>query len=204
MKIENSFIIDAPITDAWDMVTDIPVIAQCLPGAVLRSEDAGVHTGSVTFKVGPVTAEYQGSAELIEQDEINRRVVIDSKASDLRGTGDGQAVITAELTDHGSHTKVNICTELQVAGKVAQFSRGVMQDASERLFGQFAACLAAKLEDTAMLEAIAMESAAAQPPDIDDGEALDLLHVAGRAIAKRVVPMALVALIIVAVLLFLI
>ncbi|MBT5757281.1 MAG: hypothetical protein HOI41_20180, partial [Acidimicrobiaceae bacterium] len=117
MKIENSFIIDAPITDAWDMVTDIPVIAQCLPGAVLRSEDAGVHTGSVTFKVGPVTAEYQGSAELIEQDEINRRVVIDSKASDLRGTGDAQAVITAELTDHGSHTKVNICTELQVAGK---------------------------------------------------------------------------------------
>jgi len=79
-----------------------------------------------------------------------------------------------------------------------------MQDASERLFGQFAACLAAKLEDTAMLEAIATESASAQSSDIDDGEALDLLHVAGRAIAKRVVPMALVALIIVAVLLILI
>ena len=80
MKIENSFTIDAPIADAWDMVTDIPLIAQCLPGAVLRAEDAGVHTGSVTFKVGPVTAEYRGSAELIEQDEVKLQQIQQEEA----------------------------------------------------------------------------------------------------------------------------
>ena len=213
MKIENSFAIEAPISDTWDMLTDIPVIAQCLPGAVLSGEEAGLHTGSVTFKVGPVAAEYRGSAEFIEQDELNRRVVIDSKASDLRGTGDAQALITADLTDHGTHTQVDISTHLQITGKVAQFGRGVVQDSSEKLFRQFATCLAAKLDNPDMAEVRAVAPAAASTPrgddrtqsnESDNGEPLDLLHVAGRAVAKRVVPIAVIVVCIVVLLLILI
>jgi carbon monoxide dehydrogenase subunit G len=229
MKIENSFTIDAPVEQAWTMLTDIPGIAPCLPGAKLTDEKDGVYSGSVKIKVGPVTAEYRGSAEFIERDDENHRAVIDGKGRDSRGAGNAQALITAEMHDEGNdQTRVDISTDLKITGKVAQFGRGVMQDVSEKLLGQFADCLETKFEGTAALEDIAAASAeadadadAADAPtataasavastadtgsvaavaEDDDDEALDLLDVAGGAVFKRLIPMALLALIIVVVL----
>ena len=36
-------------------------------------------------------------------------------------------------------------TDLNITGKPAQFGRGVMQDVSDKLLGQFASCLETKL-----------------------------------------------------------
>ena len=44
-------------------------------------------------------------------------------------------------------TQVDIVTDLKVSGKVAQFGRGVMQDISTKLLGQFADCLEQKIKD---------------------------------------------------------
>lgn len=225
MKIENSFTIDAPVEQAWTMLTDIPGIAPCLPGAKLADEADGVYSGSVKIKVGPVTAEYRGSAEFVERDDENYRAVIDGKGRDSRGAGNAQALITAEMHDEGGdQTRVDISTDLKITGKVAQFGRGVMQDVSEKLLGQFADCLATKFEGAGALEDIAAASAevdadadaavdggaAAEAPaaaaasdtqaDDDDDDALDLLDVAGGAVFKRLIPVALLALIVIVVL----
>jgi len=227
MKIENSFTIDAPVEQAWTMLTDIPGIAPCLPGAKLTDEKDGVYSGSVKIKVGPVTAEYRGSAEFIERDDENHRAVIDGKGRDSRGAGNAQALITAEMHDEGNdQTRVDISTDLKITGKVAQF-------VSEKLLGQFADCLETKFEGTGALEDIAAASAevdgdtdAADAADSakaaaasasavastadagsdaavvedDDDDALDLLDVAGGAVFKRLIPMALLALIVIVVL----
>ena len=37
MEITNSFTVDAPIATAWSVMTDIPTIAPCLPGATLTA-----------------------------------------------------------------------------------------------------------------------------------------------------------------------
>ncbi|MEM7095478.1 MAG: SRPBCC family protein [Actinomycetota bacterium] len=226
MKIENSFTIDAPVDDAWAMLTDIPEIAPCLPGAKLTDETDGVYTGSVKVKVGPVTAEYKGTAEFVERDDQNHKAVIDGKGRDSRGAGNAQALITAEMFDEGNgQTRVDISTDLKITGKVAQFGRGVMQDVSEKLLGQFAECLATKFEGTSALEDIAAASAeadnassgAAGAADAgaetapsaevttsaasgDDDDALDLLDVAGGAVFKRLIPVALLVAVIVIVL----
>jgi len=219
MKIENSFTIDAPVQDAWALLTNIPDIAPCLPGAKLSGEEDGVYTGAVKIKVGPVTAEYRGTAEFIERDDDNFRAVIDGKGRDSRGAGNAQALITAEMQDLGGQTQVDISTDLKITGKVAQFGRGVMQDVSEKLLGQFAECLATKLESTSALEAVASESAdldsravgadaraagesgkktaGATASDDEDDEALDLLDVAGGAVFKRLIPVAIVVAVVV-------
>ena len=138
MHIDNEFTIAAPIDEAWAILTDVPTIAPCMPGAVLTSSEGDVHEGKVKVKVGPITAEYKGSAEFVSKDDANHRAELSAKGRDTRGAGNAEAVVVAQLTDDGGSTKVSIDTELKVSGKVAQFGRGVMADVSKKLIGQFA------------------------------------------------------------------
>jgi len=161
MEISNSFTVDAPIDEAWELLTDIPEIAPCLPGAKLTDQTDGVYTGGVKIKVGPVTAEYKGSAEFVEKDPVARKAVINGKGRDTRGAGNAQALITAQMTPVGNKTQVDIVTDLKVSGKVAQFGRGVMQDISTKLLGQFAECLEAKIAEPATVDGIAAASVTA-------------------------------------------
>jgi len=233
MKIENSFTIDAPVDQAWALLTNIPEIAPCLPGAKLSGEEDGVYTGAVKIKGGPVTAEYRGTAEFVERDDVNHKAVIDGKGRDSRGAGNAQALITAAMRDVGGQTEVDISTDLKITGKVAQFGRGVMQDVSEKLLGQFAECLATKLElgdvagaATGAVSGMTGKAGAAAAGagaavagagaaltgagagaagklgmgDDDDDDALDLLDVAGGAVFKRLIPVAILLAVIILVL----
>ena len=148
MEITNSFTVDEPIEKAWELLTDIPFIAPCLPGAKLTDEVDGVYSGGIKIKVGPVTAEYKGSAEFVEKDETTYKAVINGKGRDTRGAGNAQALITAQMVPVGTATQVDIITDLKISGKVAQFGRGVMQDVSSKLLGQFAECLETKIAET--------------------------------------------------------
>ncbi len=164
MEITNSFTVDAPIEEAWVLLTNIAEIAPCLPGAKLTDETDGVYSGGVKIKVGQVTSEYKGSAEFVEKDDVNYKAVINGKGRDTRGAGNAQALITAQMTPVGTQTTVDIVTDLKVSGKVAQFGRGVMQDVSTKLLGQFAECLEAKIAEPETIDGIAAASAAAATP----------------------------------------
>ena len=148
MEIANSFTVDEPIEKAWELLTDIPFIAPCLPGAKLTDEADGVYSGGIKIKVGPVTAEYKGSAEFVEKDDTTFKAVINGKGRDTRGAGNAQALITAQMVPVGTSTQVDIITDLKISGKVAQFGRGVRQDVSTKLLGQFAECLETKIAET--------------------------------------------------------
>lgn len=168
MKISNDFRVGVPIEEAWHLLTDIPGIAPCLPGARLTGQDGDTYEGKMKIKVGPVTAEYSGSATILEMDEANRRVLLSAKGRDSRGSGNATAEITALMTPDGSGTKVAIDTDLKVSGKVAQFGRGVMGDISKKLLGQFAECIEHKLatpEDDAAAVAAAGTSGTDAPVD---------------------------------------
>lgn len=173
MEISNSFTVDAPINEAWELLTDIPEIAPCLPGAKLTSAEDGVYSGGIKIKVGPVTAEYKGSAEFVERDEASRKVVISGKGRDTRGAGNAQALITAQMTPVGEQTQVDILTDLKVSGKVAQFGRGVMQDVSTKLIGQFVDCVEKKIKAAGEpeVEAAPLAEAAAANTTTQDASA---------------------------------
>lgn len=209
MKIENTFTVDAPIDQAWELLTNIPEVTRCLPGAKLTGEEDGVYSGGIKVKVGPVTAEYKGSAEFVEKDAEARKAVIKGSGRDTRGAGNAQVLITAQMSPVGNQTQVDIVTELKISGKFAQFGRGVMQDVSTKLLGQFAECLATKIGAPGTIAGVievtetppaannalgVSESGtppAERPGDVDDG-ALDLLDIAGSAVIKRMLPVAVV------------
>jgi carbon monoxide dehydrogenase subunit G len=137
MEITDSFRVSTPIDQTWGVLLDLERIAPCMPGAQLQEVEGDEYRGIVKVKVGPITAQYKGAARLAEVDEANRRVVLDASGRDTRGQGNAKATIVVQMAEDGGGTKVDVHTDLQVTGKVAQFGRGVLADVSTKLLGQF-------------------------------------------------------------------
>lgn len=137
MELNHEFTVAAPIGRAWAVLTNIEEIAPCMPGAELTEVDGDTYHGLVKIKVGPITAQYQGTALLTEKDESAHRVVMKASGRDARGQGNAAALVTATMTERGDGTLVSIITDLTVSGRVAQFGRGVMHDVSAKLLQQF-------------------------------------------------------------------
>ena len=202
MRIENDMHVSASMEEAWALLTDIPAIAPCLPGAKLIDQDGDTYEGTMKVKVGPIVAEYSGTATVVEMNETDRTVKLTASGRDKRGAGNASADIFASMVEDDGGTTVSIATDLKVAGKVAQFGRGAMADISKKLLGQFAECIEAKLQqadvvDEAETEPETIEApnddaeASASEPEVsidDDDDVLDLMGVAGGALAKRLIP----------------
>jgi carbon monoxide dehydrogenase subunit G len=137
MELTHEFTVDTPIDRAWAVLTDIERIAPCMPGAELTGVDGDTYHGLVKVKVGPITAQYKGTASFVEKDETAHRVVLKAAGRDARGQGNASALVTAVMTEQGERTRVAITTDMTVSGRVAQFGRGVMADITARLLQQF-------------------------------------------------------------------
>ncbi len=139
--IEDTFRVDRSVAEAWRLLLDIERIAPCLPGAQLQEIAGEEYRGVVKVKVGPITAQYKGTAHFESRDDANYIAVIVGSGRDTRGQGNASATITMTLTPDGTGTVVTVSTDLSVTGKVAQFGRGVMADVSTKLLAQFVANL---------------------------------------------------------------
>jgi uncharacterized protein len=137
VELSNEFRVAVPVEDAWAILTDVERIAPCMPGAQLQEVEGDEYRGVVKVKVGPITAQYKGTARFQEQDLAAHRVVLKAEGRDTRGQGNANALVTATLVSDGDGTRVTVVTDLTITGKVAQFGRGVLADVSTKLLGQF-------------------------------------------------------------------
>ena len=147
MELSNEIDVNAPIEEVWKAFNTPERIAPCLPGAELQEVDGDNFNGLVKIKVGPITAQYKGTATYLDKDESSQKVVIKGDGRDTRGAGNASATITAILTEVSTNTtNVNVHTELTITRKGAQFGRGAISDVSGKLMTQFAKTLAQLLE----------------------------------------------------------
>lgn len=145
MQLINEFDVSVPVDEAWRLLTDLERVGPCLPGASITGRDGEDYLGQAKIKVGPITANYKGTARFIELDETGRRAVLSAKARESRGGGDAAAVVTATLLDKGDATHVTVVTDLTLSGKIAQFGRGVINDVSSALLKTFVTRLEAMI-----------------------------------------------------------
>ena len=148
MDLRHEFTVPAPIDQTWSAFDDIESVAGCFPGAKVTAVEGDTFTGSCKVKLGPIALVYNGSGTFVEKDESAHRMVIDAKGKDKRGNGTAGAHVTATMTEQGTSTHVEVLTDLNITGKPAQFGRGVMEDVSNKLLGQFTACLEQKVGDS--------------------------------------------------------
>jgi carbon-monoxide dehydrogenase small subunit len=152
MKVALQIEIAAPIAQVWDALADVPLIASCVPGAVLTgTTESGAHTGRVTAKVGPVSASFQGEAQF-ERNESERTGRVLGKGRDSTTASAAKAEMTYRLsTGSGpSTTRVDISSDISLSGMLAQFGKSaVINDIAGRIARTFADNLAARLNEQA-------------------------------------------------------
>ncbi|GAB3044978.1 SRPBCC family protein [Parafrigoribacterium mesophilum] len=145
MKLNHKFVVPAAFDVAWAAFNDLDGLVPCVPGASLVSAEGDSFAGEVKVKLGPISMTYSGTGTFIERDKAAGRMVVEAKGKDKRGNGTAGATVIAQMTPEGTGTAVEVTTDLAVTGKPAQFGRGVIQDVSDKLLGQFVDCISAKL-----------------------------------------------------------
>ncbi len=163
MELSHQFTVPIGVEETWAHFNDIASVAECFPGAQVTEADESSFAGSVKVKLGPIALLYNGSGTFVDKDEAAHRFVVDAKGKDKRGNGTAGAKVTVSMSDTGGSTDVSVETDLAITGKPAQFGRGVMQDVSDKLLGQFVACLEQRL---AAPEPSVDEPAAASEPSV--------------------------------------
>jgi carbon monoxide dehydrogenase subunit G len=142
-RIEETFQVEAPLPLVWSYLIDPRQVVRCIPGAELTgNESERVFLGTVKVKVGPVTASYEGRAVLTEVDEGGRRVRMTGEGRESGGAGSAKLSMMSRLAALGDRrTEVRVEADVDVAGKVVQFGRGMIEQVSKQLFRQFAECV---------------------------------------------------------------
>ena len=145
MDLTHKFTVPTGVDETWAHFNDIASVAECFPGATVTSVEGDTFKGSCKVKLGPIALVYNGSGTFVEKDDAGHRFVVEAKGKDKRGNGTAGANVTVSMADASGSTDVEVITDLSVTGKPAQFGRGVMQDVSDKLLGQFVACLETRL-----------------------------------------------------------
>jgi len=181
MQIEKSFVVRAAPDTVWDFLTNPHAVAGCLPGAAITEQvDDATYSGTITVKVGPVTANYKGTLHFDRLDEAAREAELSASGQETKGKGGADMRMTSRVVQRSpEETEVIISSDVNVVGVLAQFGRGMIQDVSDQLFDRFTDCVHRKLE----APAAAAPAAGAEPTT-----AAPAAEAAAQATARAAVP----------------
>jgi len=184
LTLNETFRVAAPPERVWQFLKNPADVVTCLPGAELTGTiDAQTYAGRVKVKVGPITAAYAGKATLAQVDDAARRMQIIAEGKESGGPGSARMTMTGQVTALEDGTsEVSVDAAIEIAGRVMQFGRGLIESVNKQLFKQFADSVRAKLEaahaeEQSAAAATAAASAATDagtlevPPSTDAGDA---------------------------------
>jgi uncharacterized protein len=147
MQLENSFSVGAPPDKVFAYLIDVNKVVGCVPGAELSEVvDPTTFKGKVKIKVGPITVAYSGTAKIVDRNDAQHSATLEAEGRETTGPGSARAKALMSVEPDGAGSTVKIVTDYNVAGRVAQFGRGVMEDVSRRIVNDMAACIKANVE----------------------------------------------------------
>lgn len=185
MQLSNEITVDASAEVLWEVLQDVERFAPYIPGFTLTEVDGDRYRGHMKVKVGAVTVQYDLEILVNERDADNLIVRAVASGDERKGAGTLRAAVVGSLSPNGDLTVMNIATELDVTGRVAQFGRSILAEVGAKLLARFGRDLEANV--LASSEADSEEQVA---PGAIETEPLDLVELAGSTVAKRIVPAA--------------
>jgi carbon monoxide dehydrogenase subunit G len=116
--------------------------------------------------LGPVALTFAGTARFEELDEAVHTARVKAQGTDQKGRGGANAVARFALSAVPGGTRVDIATDVNLSGAVAQYGRGagIIQAVAAELIGQFAEALRAMIARDAPPPTEAPSAAPVAPP----------------------------------------
>ena len=150
MKIQNRFEVPMLPGEAWAYLMDIAATVPCFPGATLIEQlDADNYKGRVTVRLGPVSMVFDGKLRIEDRNDEAHSGSVEASWTESRGRGNAKSVTRFAMHEHEGGTRVELDTEVQLAGQVAQYGRGagMIADISAQLVSRFADNLRARINE---------------------------------------------------------
>jgi carbon monoxide dehydrogenase subunit G len=141
MQIKNQFEIPMEPAAAWPLLMNIPATVPCFPGAELvEAIDADNYKGRVTVKLGPLTMAFARNLRIENRDDAQHSATVRATWTETKGRGNANSVTRFALRQHGGGTMVEVDSDVQLAGQVAQYGRGagMISEISAQLVSKFA------------------------------------------------------------------
>ena len=140
MELENGFIVPLGRPDTMRVLTDVPRIAPCIPGASLTGEKDGLYSGQANVRLGPVALSFAGTASITSIDNDAHTAQVKAQGSDKKGRGQAEAIMTFALVEaENGQTEVIVRTDVLLSGSIAQYGRasGLINVVAGQIVSQF-------------------------------------------------------------------
>src|SRR5258708_20303408 len=147
MKLEKQFDLGETVDEGWKVVVEGGRGCSWMAGAeVAEVVDERAFRGGMKVKVGPVTVAYKGQARIVEIDDAGRAVKLLGEGKEAGSGGAVKALITSRVVGlPGGLARVAIDADVDLAGKIVQFGRGMIDQVTDQLFARFVAGVRAQL-----------------------------------------------------------
>jgi uncharacterized protein len=146
--VRSSFAVPLPPGEAWRLLLDVREIASCVPGGELKEVvDERTFKGIIRVRLGPVLTEFAGTAQFETLDATTHTAVLKASGNETKGRGSAGARARFQLFPDAQGSRVDIETDLQLAGMVAQYGRasGLIAQMAQQLVEIFAENLRKKI-----------------------------------------------------------
>jgi uncharacterized protein len=147
VNVENAFVVDASRDAVWDLLTDVPRVVPCVPGAtLLATEGEDRWLAELAVALGPVSMTFDAQITRETVDGAGGLIRLVVTAKEKRGRGAATAEVTSRVEETGEGTRVAVTTSLRLQGTVARVGRSeIVEEVSQQMTDEFAGALKARL-----------------------------------------------------------
>jgi len=146
LKIQEELTLEAHPDTVFEYLSDPNRVVHCLPGAQLDElREDGTYAGSIKVKLGAVSIAYKGTARFHEVDAEARSLRLEGKGREKAGQGSVKMMMESRVEALDPGSRIVVDAEVQLAGRVVRFARGMLDSVSKEVFRQFTECLAATI-----------------------------------------------------------
>ncbi len=140
MDMNGSYRIPASRETVWAALNDPEVLKECIPGCEkLEMTSPTEMTATVTSKIGPVKAKFNGAVTLENMNPPESYTIAGEGKGGVAGFAKGSADVS--LAEDGAETVLTYTARAQVGGKLAQLGSRLIDSTARKMaddfFGKF-------------------------------------------------------------------
>jgi carbon monoxide dehydrogenase subunit G len=141
MLIQQAAEISAPRAHVWAVISDMRVVAACMPGVeAFAQERTDLYSGVFAVRIGPIKVRLEGKVTVLELDETTWVARLKADAADHRLKGFVTARIEMTLDEiDATRTRLRVVTDAAVLGRLGEFGQAIMARKANQILNEFIA-----------------------------------------------------------------